>query len=63
MGTYKNDVLVPMTGDDIKSLFTTPEDLKNHCVELVGKVFSAPDAHVLWICKVGIIPSKLLPDA
>ena len=42
-GTYKNDVLVAMKGDEIKTLFTLPENFKNRCVELVGKVFTAPE--------------------
>ena len=43
IGTYKNDVIVPMKGDEIKSLFTTPEDFKHHRVELIGRVFAAPE--------------------
>lgn len=43
IGTYKNDVIVPMKGDEIKSLFTTPEDFKYHHVELIGRVFAAPE--------------------
>lgn len=39
MGTYKDDVLVPLKGDELKSLFTTPEKFKSHCAELIGKVF------------------------
>ena len=43
IGTYKNDEIVPMKGDEIKSLYTTPENYKNNCVEIIGKVFTAPE--------------------
>lgn len=43
IGKYKNDVVVPMKGDEIKTLFTSPEKFKGHCVEIIGKVFTAPE--------------------
>lgn len=43
IGTYKDDVIVPLKGDETKSLYTTPENLKNHYVELIGTVFMAPE--------------------
>lgn len=43
IGTYKDDVIVPLKGDEIKTLYTTPENLKNHYVELTGIVFTAPE--------------------
>lgn len=43
IGTYKDDVIVPMKDSEIKSLYTTPENFKNHCVEIIGKVFDAPE--------------------
>lgn len=43
IGTYKDDTIIPIKGDEIKSLYTTPENLKNHCVEIIGKVFTAPE--------------------
>ena len=43
IGTYKDDVIVPLKGDEIKTLFTTPENFKDHCVEVIGKVFAAPE--------------------
>lgn len=43
IGTYKDDVIVPMKGDEIKTLYTTPENFKNHYVELTGVVFAAPE--------------------
>lgn len=43
IGTYKDDVIVPMKGSEIKSLYTTPENFKDHCVEIIGRVFTAPE--------------------
>lgn len=43
IGTYKDDVIVPMKGDEIKTLYTNPEQFKSHCVEITGKVFTAPE--------------------
>ncbi len=43
IGIYKDDVIVPMNGNEIKSLYTTPENFKNHYVEIIGKVFNAPE--------------------
>lgn len=43
IGTYENDVIVPMKDDEIKTLYTSPEKFKNHCVEIIGKVFTAPE--------------------
>lgn len=43
IGTYKNDVIVPMAGDAIKTLYTSPEEYKDHVVEVMGKVFTAPE--------------------
>lgn len=43
IGTYKNDVIVPMKGEEIKTLYTNPKDYKNYCVEIIGKVFSSPE--------------------
>ena len=43
IGTYKDDVIVPMKGNEIKSLYTTPEKFKNHYVEIIGQVFAAPE--------------------
>lgn len=43
IGTYKDDVIVPMKDSEIKSLYTTPENFKDYCVEIIGKVFTAPE--------------------
>ena len=43
IGTYENDFIVPMKGKEIKSLHTTPENFKNHYVEVIGRVFNAPE--------------------
>lgn len=43
IGTYKNDVIVPLKGEEIKTLYTLPENFKNHMVEIVGKVFNTPE--------------------
>lgn len=43
IGTYKDDVIVPMRGNEIKSLYTTPEKFKDHYVEIIGRVFTAPE--------------------
>ena len=43
IGTYLNDSIVPMKGDEIKTLYTSPENFKNHVVEIVGKVFNTPE--------------------
>ena len=40
IGTYKDDVIVPMKGNEIKSLHTTPENFKDHYVEIIGRVFT-----------------------
>lgn len=42
IGTYKDDVIIPMKGNEIKSLYTTPENFKDHYVELIGRVFTEP---------------------
>lgn len=42
IGTYKNDEIVPLEGDAVKTLFTTPENFKNHFVKLTGQVFGSP---------------------
>ena len=43
IGTYKDDVIVPMKGKEIKTLYTTPENFLHRCVEVVGVVFAAPE--------------------
>lgn len=43
IGTYKDDVIVPLKGSEINSLYTNPKELKNHCVEIVGRVFIEPE--------------------
>ncbi|MBR2943353.1 MAG: hypothetical protein IKB82_08140 [Clostridia bacterium] len=43
IGTYKNDVIVPMKGDEIKALHSNPQSFENHYVELIGKVFTTPE--------------------
>lgn len=43
IGTYKNDVIVPMKGDEIKALHSAPQTFKNHYVELTGRVFATPE--------------------
>ncbi len=43
IGLYKDDVLVPMRGEEIKSLYSTPKEFKNHCVELIGVLLNAPE--------------------
>lgn len=43
IGTYKNDIIVPMKGDEIKTLYTSPENFKNHYVDIIGKVFNTPE--------------------
>lgn len=43
IGTYKDDVIVPLKGDEIKTLYTTPETFKDRYVEIVGRVFTAPE--------------------
>lgn len=43
IGTYKDDIIVPMKGDEIKSLYTTPKKFKNHYVEITGVVFADPE--------------------
>lgn len=50
IGTYKDDVIVPMKGDEIKSLYSSPENFKNHYVEVIGKVFVAPEFTEDGIC-------------
>ena len=43
IGTYKNDVIVPLKDDELKSLYTTPDNYKYNCVEITGKVFAQPE--------------------
>lgn len=43
IGTYKDDIIVPMNGTELKRFYATPEDYKNHCVEIIGVVFTAPE--------------------
>jgi hypothetical protein len=42
-GTYKDDKIVPMSGEEVKTLYTETESFKDCCVEITGKVFSAPE--------------------
>ena len=39
IGTYKNDEILPMPAEEIKSLYTDSTPFKNHCAELIGSVF------------------------
>ncbi len=50
IGTYKDDVIVPMKGNEIKSLYTTPEKFKDHYVEIIGRVFTAPEFDEDGVC-------------
>lgn len=50
IGVYKDDVIVPMKGNEIKSLHTSPEKYKNHYVELVGVVFTSPEYFDGGVC-------------
>lgn len=43
IGTYKDDVIVPLTGRDVKAIYSSPQDYKNHVVEMAGVVFTAPE--------------------
>lgn len=43
IGTYHNDVIVPLEGDAIKTLFTEPGEFNNHFIKTTGKVFAGPD--------------------
>lgn len=42
-GTYKDDVLVPLSGKEIKGLYSNPADFEHRCVEIVGRVFTEPE--------------------
>lgn len=44
IGTYKDDVIVPMKGDEISSLFSAPDSFINHFIELNGHVISKPQS-------------------
>ena len=50
IGTYKDDTIIPMTGKEIKKLYSSTESFKNHYVELVGKVFTAPEYFDGGVC-------------
>lgn len=50
IGTYKDDVIVPMKGDEIKTLYTTPENFKDHYVEIIGQVFTTPEFDEDGVC-------------
>lgn len=43
IGTYKDDKVVPLKGDEIKTLYTSTENFKGRCVEIIGKVFNSPE--------------------
>ena len=43
IGTYKDDVIVPISGSDLKRIYSSPEDYNGHCVEFIGLVFAAPE--------------------
>lgn len=43
IGTYKDDKIVPLKGDEIKTLYTSTENFKGRCVEIIGKVFNSPE--------------------
>ncbi len=43
IGTYYKDVIVPLKGEAIKTLYSSPGSFKNHVVEIIGKVFTSPE--------------------
>lgn len=42
IGTYKDDVIVPLSGEELKAFYSEPEKYINHYVEIVGQVFTSP---------------------
>ncbi len=42
-GTYKDDVLVPLSGKEIKPMYSNPKEFEHRCVEIVGRVFTEPE--------------------
>lgn len=43
VGTYENDVLVPMEGDELNGLFTKTEDYVDHCIKMKAQCFTSPE--------------------
>lgn len=43
IGTYQNDEIIPISLEESKKIYTAPDELKNHCVEIIGKVIFNPD--------------------
>lgn len=41
-GTFEKGEIIPIQGDDIKTLFSDPESLKDQAILLVGQVFNGP---------------------
>ena len=42
-GTYVNDEIVPITGKDLKKVYSNPDQYKNNVVEVTGQVFGGVD--------------------
>ena len=43
IGIYKNDVIQPISKEKAADLYRDPISLENHCVEIVGRVFTEPE--------------------
>lgn len=42
VGTFKDDVIVPISDSELNQLYSKPEDYKGRYVEIIGKVFAIP---------------------
>lgn len=51
VGFYENDVIVPISGQDLKKVYAAPSDYVNHIIEFTGEVFVAPerDAEAVYL--------------
>lgn len=43
IGTYEDDVIVPLKDEQLRTFYSNTEEFLHHCVELVGQVFTSPE--------------------
>lgn len=43
IGTYEDDVIVPLKDEQLRTFYSNTEEFLHHCVELVGQVFTTPE--------------------
>ena len=43
IGTYRDDVIVPLSGEELNNVYGDPEEYKDYYISVVGKVFTEPE--------------------